>query len=55
VMIKTDKDDMRDAYGRNVTAKEVLQGNKVNAPAGIKAFPNTLAKYSTRSAMRATK
>jgi lipid-binding SYLF domain-containing protein len=53
-VINTDKDDMHDAYGRDVTAKEVLQENKVNAPAGIRGFPNTLAKYSTRSA-RATK
>jgi lipid-binding SYLF domain-containing protein len=54
VVINTNKDDMRDAYGRDVTAKEVLQENKVNAPAGIRGFSDTLAKYSTRSA-RATK
>jgi lipid-binding SYLF domain-containing protein len=55
VVIKTDEGDMRDAYGRDVTAKEVLQKNKVSAPAGIRAFPETLAKYSTRSASRASK
>jgi SH3 domain-containing YSC84-like protein 1 len=55
VMIEVDKDDMRDAYGRDVTAKEVLRENKVSAPAGIKAFPDTLAKYSTRIASKDTK
>jgi lipid-binding SYLF domain-containing protein len=55
VVIMTNKDDMRDAYGRDVTAKEVLQENKVSAPAGIRAFPEMLAKYSTRSTTRATK
>jgi SH3 domain-containing YSC84-like protein 1 len=55
VMVQVDKDDMRDAYGRDVTAKEVLRENKVTAPAGIKAFPNTLAKYSTRIASKDTK
>jgi lipid-binding SYLF domain-containing protein len=54
-MIEVDKDDMRDAYGRDVTAKEVLREKKVSAPAGIKAFPDTLAKYSTRIASTATK
>jgi SH3 domain-containing YSC84-like protein 1 len=53
VVINTDKDDMRDAYGRDVTAKEVLQESKINAQAGIRAFPNMLAKYSTRSAVKA--
>jgi SH3 domain-containing YSC84-like protein 1 len=55
VMIEVDKDDMRDAYGRDITAKEVLRENKVSAPAGIKAFPDTLAKYSTRIASKDTK
>jgi SH3 domain-containing YSC84-like protein 1 len=55
VVIQIDKDDMRDAYGRDVTAKEVLRENKVSAPAGIKAFPDTLAKYSTRIVSKATK
>jgi SH3 domain-containing YSC84-like protein 1 len=53
VVIKTAESDMRDAYGRDVTAKEVLLENKVSAPAGIRVFPDTLAKYSIRSASRA--
>lgn len=50
VVIKQDNDDMRDAYGSGVSAKEVLQENKVNAPSGIRAFPEALARYSMRKA-----
>src|SRR6185369_5497483 len=32
VVIKADKDDMRDVYGAGVTAREVLKDNKVTAP-----------------------
>jgi SH3 domain-containing YSC84-like protein 1 len=48
VVIKPDKSDMRDAYGEGITAKEILQENKVTAPAAVRSFPNTLAKYSSR-------
>jgi lipid-binding SYLF domain-containing protein len=48
VVIKPDKGDMRDVYGQGVSAKEVLQDRKVNAPAAVKAFPDTLARYSAR-------
>jgi SH3 domain-containing YSC84-like protein 1 len=48
VVIKPDKSDMRDAYGEGITAKEILQENKVTAPAALRSFPNTLAKYSSR-------
>ena len=50
VVIKSDKEDMRDVYGKEVSAKEVLQENKVTAPEVVRAFPNTLARYSTRKA-----
>lgn len=50
VVIKPDKDDMRDVYGKNVTAKETLQENKVTAPAVVRAFPDTLTRYSSRRA-----
>jgi SH3 domain-containing YSC84-like protein 1 len=50
VAITLDKDDMRDAYGENITAKEVLQENKVNAPETMQAFPSMLARYSMRKA-----
>jgi SH3 domain-containing YSC84-like protein 1 len=50
VVIKPDKDDMRDVYGAGVTAKEVLQDNKVTAPFTVRAFPTTLGKYSSRMA-----
>ena len=48
VVISPDKDDMRDIYGAGVTAKEVLQENKVEAPASVRAFPDALARYSKR-------
>jgi lipid-binding SYLF domain-containing protein len=50
-VIQPDKDDMRDAYGAEKTAKEVLKGS-VTAPAGVQAFPNALGRYSARKARR---
>ena len=46
VVIEADKDDMEQAYGKGVTAKEVLVDAKVDAPAALQAFPNTLARYA---------
>jgi SH3 domain-containing YSC84-like protein 1 len=48
VVIKPDKDDMRDVYGEGVTAKDVLKENKVIAPVAVRAFPITLGRYSSR-------
>jgi hypothetical protein len=39
VVVKPDKDDMRDIYGEGITAKEVFQENKVKALASVRAFP----------------
>ena len=50
VVIKPDKDDMRDVYGDGVTAKEVLKDNKVTAPVAVQAFPTALGRYSSRNA-----
>jgi lipid-binding SYLF domain-containing protein len=50
VVIKPDKDDMRDVYGEGVTAREVLKENKVNAPVSVRAFPIALGRYSSRIA-----
>ncbi len=50
VVIKPDKGDMEDVYGKNVTAKEVLQDNKATAPEAVLAFPNILGRYSARKA-----
>jgi lipid-binding SYLF domain-containing protein len=52
VDIKPDKDDMQDVYGEGVTAKEVLQENKVTAPVSIRAFPIALGRYSSRLAKK---
>jgi lipid-binding SYLF domain-containing protein len=50
VVITPDEGDMRDVYGQGVTAKEVLKENKVAAPEGVREFPETLSRYSTRKA-----
>jgi lipid-binding SYLF domain-containing protein len=50
VVIKPDKDDMKDAYGEGLTAKEVLKANKATAPAAVRAFPIALGRYSSRNA-----
>jgi len=50
VVIAPDKDDMREAYGSELTTKEVLQENRGQAPAALRAFPDTLGRYSSRKA-----
>jgi SH3 domain-containing YSC84-like protein 1 len=50
VVIKADKDDMRDVYGEGVTAKEVLTDNTITVPVSVRAFPTRLARYSSRNA-----
>jgi len=52
VVISPDKDDMRDVYGEGITTKAVLQKNAVKAPAAVREFPTTLARYSSRKAER---
>jgi lipid-binding SYLF domain-containing protein len=47
VVIKPDKDDMKDVYGSGVTAKEVLAADsKTKAPDAARAFPTTLGRYT---------
>jgi SH3 domain-containing YSC84-like protein 1 len=50
VVISPDEGDMRDVYGKNVTAKAVLKEGKVAAPAPVREFPETLNRYSSRRA-----
>ena len=50
VVIKPDKDDMRDVYGDGVTAKQVLKDNKILVPVAVRAFPTELGRYSSRNA-----
>jgi SH3 domain-containing YSC84-like protein 1 len=52
VAIWPDKDDMRDVYGQGVTAKEVLQDNRVKGPNAVLAFPRTLNHFSARRAQK---
>jgi SH3 domain-containing YSC84-like protein 1 len=46
VVIKPDKDDMKEVYGDNVTAREILNGGKA-APSTVSSFPTTLGRYSS--------
>jgi lipid-binding SYLF domain-containing protein len=46
VVIEADESDMRDVYGRGMTAKEVLRLSRLKAPAPVQEFPLTLARYS---------
>lgn len=46
VVIEPDEDDMSDVYGENVTPKEILQKTWNRAPAAVRDFPRTLARYS---------
>jgi lipid-binding SYLF domain-containing protein len=55
VVVETDEDDMRDAYGTNITTKEVLKKTMASVPAGIRVFPETLAKFSARSDKKAAR
>ena len=55
VVIKPDKDDMRDVYGNGVTAKEALQDSKLTVPPLVRSFPETLSRYSPRRAEAASK
>ncbi len=46
-VISLDESDMKSAYGQGATAMDVLTGKKT-APAAVKVFPATLARYSKR-------
>lgn len=50
VVIAPDEGDMRDVYGKEVTAKGVLKEDKGAAPASVREFPETLNRYSSRRA-----
>jgi len=46
-VISLDDSDMKSAYGEGATAADVLTGKKA-APAAVKVYPTTLARYSKR-------
>jgi lipid-binding SYLF domain-containing protein len=52
VVITQDKDDNRGVYGDDVTSSQVLRENKVNVPDSLRAFPNSLGRYSSPVAVR---
>jgi lipid-binding SYLF domain-containing protein len=45
-VVKQDRDDNKNLYGRNVTAKELLIDGTVPPPAEARSLDSTLAKYS---------
>ncbi|MDD5541716.1 MAG: lipid-binding SYLF domain-containing protein [Acidobacteriia bacterium] len=51
-IISQDKDHIHLAYGNTVDAKQVLQDQNVKGDPALRAFPDTLAKYSSRPAQR---
>jgi SH3 domain-containing YSC84-like protein 1 len=46
VVIEPDEDDLRDVYGEEAKPKEILQKTWNRAPAAVRDFPRTLARYS---------
>jgi len=53
VVIKPDKDDIKEVYGSNVTARDILSGTKATAaPTDVSAFPTTLSRYSSAKAAK---
>jgi SH3 domain-containing YSC84-like protein 1 len=48
VVIEPDEEDMAAAYGKGVTAKEILKEGKRATTVATQAFPKTLAKHSIR-------
>src|SRR5579864_8162165 len=48
-VMKQDKDDTRDLYGRMVPFRTILRGN-IATPEGAQRFVNTVAKYAPESA-----
>jgi lipid-binding SYLF domain-containing protein len=48
VKISTDNSDMKSIYGASYNARALLQENKIEAPPGVRAFPDALGRYSSR-------
>src|SRR5918997_1671205 len=46
-VIETANNDMRDVYGPNVTARDVLFGGNVKTPLEVTAFAKTIQSYSS--------
>ncbi len=52
VVVSPDDKAMERVYGEEATAREILQENRLAAPRSVRAFPNRLARYSSRLAER---
>jgi len=48
--ISPEKSDMEGTYGSGVTAQTVLTADKKRAPAEVQIFPDTVGRYSSRTA-----
>jgi lipid-binding SYLF domain-containing protein len=46
-VISLDESDMRDAYGQNANARDILSGVTAT-PAAVRIYPTTLARYSKK-------
>jgi lipid-binding SYLF domain-containing protein len=49
VTISTDDSNMKGVYGSNFNMKEILRDGKTTVPAELRAFPQTLERYSSRA------
>ena len=47
-VIKEDQDANKDAYGRAVTARDLLEAGTIKATAAVRIYPATLTKFSPR-------
>lgn len=54
-VIKEDQDANKDAYGRAVTAADLLSSGKIKATPDVRVFPATLTKFSAKRAVSAPK
>jgi len=53
-VISPDKDDIKEVYGSDATAKGILNGG-MKTPASVKSFPDTLAKFSAATSVSSNK
>jgi len=49
-VVSPEKSDNEGTYGKGVSVLQVLQAGKESAPTEVRAFPNKLGEYSTRTA-----
>lgn len=50
VVISPENDKIKEAYGKNISPKEILEKGKVKAPAALQSFPAMLKRHSSAPA-----